>query len=321
VPPRENNVSAWMPWFPRDFITASAGLSTVDALAYALLLMHLWIEHGYLPFDHAELARLARVTPIEWLATWSRLKLFFDVADGKISQRRLLYEREQALLNRQEASEKGRKGARVRWEKEQARRAAEQDAQALPEQWPSPSPSSSPSSTSTPGSGGSRARSRAPSPAPVIPFQPPTAGRPSSPPSSASSTPPSKARLANGPSSGTPSNASLGSPSLDRALGAFATAWRRRYGVEYCPTPGERAQLGRLLQALPPERAKVLPVCFDRYLADTDKFVVEKKRHSLAWFMHDNGPNKYVADPGPVRTEKEARTAAAVARFVGGGGV
>ena len=137
---RDDTVDAWMPMFPRDFLAATAGLSAVDAWAYTLLLLHAWLEHGYLQFDPAELARLAKVTPLEWLATWARLSKFWDVADGKISQRRQLYELEQARLNRKKVQAAGRAGARARWNK----RDEVQDAVALRSQCPSPAPSPAP---------------------------------------------------------------------------------------------------------------------------------------------------------------------------------
>src|SRR3954465_14147970 len=95
---RDEKVDAWMPMFPRDFLSATEGLSAVDGWAYTRLLLHAWLEHGYLPFDAAELARLAKVPPLEWVATWTRLARFFDVVEGsKLTQRRLLYELERAV--------------------------------------------------------------------------------------------------------------------------------------------------------------------------------------------------------------------------------
>lgn len=99
-----------MPIFPRDFLAATEGLSAVDGWAYIRLILHAWLEHGYLPYDPAELARLGKVTPLEWVATWRRLASFWDVEDGRISQGRLLYERERAIQLRQARSRAGKKG-------------------------------------------------------------------------------------------------------------------------------------------------------------------------------------------------------------------
>jgi hypothetical protein len=113
-------------------------------------------------------------------------------------------------------------------------------------------------------------------------------------------------------STGTPTQAGL----IDWTLDAFRAAWERRYGVEYSPTPGDRTQLGRYLQHLSRERIRQLPVCFLRYLADTDKFIAEKKRHGLGWFLHEDGANKYAVEPGPVISERNARNAEAGRRFL-----
>jgi len=104
-------------------------------------------------------------------------------------------------------------------------------------------------------------------------------------------------------------------------LDAFKAAWERRYGEEYFPTPGELSQLGRWLKTVPADATAALPVCIERYLADETPFVLEK-RHSLLWFVTGDGggPLRYRVVKGPTRTAKESRTAAAVARFVNGGG-
>jgi uncharacterized protein YdaU (DUF1376 family) len=106
---------------------------------------------------------------------------------------------------------------------------------------------------------------------------------------------------------------------FDWVLSAFRTTWHRRYGEEYIPTPAEKASLGRILATLPPERIAALPLCFSRYLADQGRFVAEEKRHSLSWFLRDDGVNKYRVQARPVVSIKEARTAAALSRFVNGG--
>lgn len=109
------------------------------------------------------------------------------------------------------------------------------------------------------------------------------------------------------------------SATFDWVLSAFRTAWQRRYGEEYIPTPAEKTSLGRILATLPPERIAALPLCFSRYLADQSRFLAEEKRHSLYWFLRDVGVNKYRVLVRPVVSIKEARTAAALNRFVNGG--
>lgn len=263
MPPRDDKVDAWMPMFPRDFLSATEGLSAVDGWAYTRLLLHAWLEHGYLPYDPAELARLAKVTPLEWLATWGRLAKFWDVdvAGGRISQGRLLYERERAINLRQARSSAGKRGGEA---PRVARGGVAKRKQREANGKPSPSPSPSPPSSS--GSGGGTARSRLPT-------------------------------------------------DLDIALGAFAAAWRRRYRQDYVATAVDRSQLGRLLRSLTPEQARALPACFAHYLADVSEFVATEKRHSLAWFLRDDGFNKYRTSV-PAVSAKERKTAAALGRFL-----
>jgi hypothetical protein len=105
---------------------------------------------------------------------------------------------------------------------------------------------------------------------------------------------------------------------FDQLLGGFRQAWSAKYHEPYTPTPADRSQLGRLLQALKtPEDCTALPALFDAYLRDDDAFVVEKQRHSLAFFCTSGGLNKYRTQP-PAQTrprgkrdELEARNNAA----------
>jgi hypothetical protein len=119
-------------------------------------------------------------------------------------------------------------------------------------------------------------------------------------------------------------------PSLfDQLLDRFGQAWRAKYDNEpYTPTPADRSQLGRLLQALKtPEESAALPALFDAYLRDDDPFVAEKQRHSLAYFCTSGGLNKYRTRPPAVARpragsaqQREANNAAAAAKFVARGG-
>jgi uncharacterized protein YdaU (DUF1376 family) len=106
---------------------------------------------------------------------------------------------------------------------------------------------------------------------------------------------------------------------LDWALAAFSAAWKSRYGDDYVPTPAEKSSFGRILSTLPAKRVAALPVCFSRYVKDEGTFTAQEKRHSLGWFMTESGWNKYLVEVRPPVSIKEARTAAAVARFVNGG--
>jgi hypothetical protein len=130
---------------------------------------------------------------------------------------------------------------------------------------------------------------------------------------------------------GTPRGNPARPPSLfDRLLDAFGKAWSVKYEEPYTPTPADRSQLGRLLQALKtPEESAALPALFDAYLRDDDAFVAEKQRHSLAYFCTSGGLNKYRTRP-PVSVprargrsaaeQREANNAAAAETWLARGG-
>jgi len=80
---------------------------------------------------------------------------------------------------------------------------------------------------------------------------------------------------------------------FERILAMFCAKWQVVYGESYIPTPKDKAQLGRLIKQLPADHDTILGGCFDRYLANRDPFIVEKIRHSLAYFCTDGGLNKY----------------------------
>ena len=271
MPAREDKVDTWMPWYVRDFLAATEGLTAVEGWAYTRLLSHMWLEHGYLSDDPRVLAKLARVRRTNWPRVWQTLATFFEVVDGgRITQKRLLFELSEAREKRHKRRESGRTAALKRWADEREKHAAEQDAIAVRSQYSSPSPSPSPSPSSTPaeGEGETRARAR--------------------------------------------------STALRQLLDAFCAAWRRRYRVDYAVTDRDRAFLGRVLKDLTPEQTSALPACFSAYTRDEDPFLVEKQRHSLWFFCKQGGQNKYRIS-APIRSEKEARTATAVERFINGG--
>lgn len=94
------------------------------------------------------------------------------------------------------------------------------------------------------------------------------------------------------------------------AMGQFVTAWGKKRGALYKPTPADKNQLGRLLQTLSREEAMDLPRAFAAYLADLSPFVAQEQGHNLAWFCTSGGRNKYLSVT-PVVSAKEARTVAA----------
>lgn len=115
---------------------------------------------------------------------------------------------------------------------------------------------------------------------------------------------------------------------FEATLGSFNLAWKIRYGVDYKPTPKDRAQLGRFLQTLTRDEAAALPDLFLGYLRDEDPFVADKQRHSLTWFVSGGGWNKHrTKAPAPAakgsareREERNGQAAASWLRRKRGGG-
>jgi hypothetical protein len=99
-----------------------------------------------------------------------------------------------------------------------------------------------------------------------------------------------------------------------RLLEAFSAAWERTYRARYTPTPADKSQLGRLMASTPKDDLADLPARFERYLRDTDAFLVEKVRHSLAFFCTNGGANRYAVDARVAKTPAE-KTALFVARM------
>ncbi len=67
----------WMPLWIGDFIADTAHLNAAETGAYLLLIMHYWTTGG-LPTDERQLARIARMTPRQWNASFQCLKSLFS---------------------------------------------------------------------------------------------------------------------------------------------------------------------------------------------------------------------------------------------------
>jgi uncharacterized protein YdaU (DUF1376 family) len=241
----EDSVDVYMPWFLGDYWRDTGDLTCTEHGAYLQLLGRLWNAKGYLPFDAERLARLINLDPAQWERVWAAVRRFFTVADGRLFQKRVLYELEQARSKRQSAREKAQAAADARWRKQakgkkQAKTRQNHHARSVMH----PHCSSNALHLHL-----HRHLHRHPH------RQDPEAN------------PRSRAAP------------------FDRVLATFKAAWKRRYGEEYFPTPGELSQLGRFLRTVPAEAHAALPACFERYLADESPFVTNEKRHSLLWFL------------------------------------
>jgi len=90
-------VDSWMPLYIGDFLADTTHLSAEEVGAYMLLLMNHW-RVGYVPSNGQRLAKICRVSKVRWdRAVGPALLPFFDIAGDKMTQKRLVLEREKAL--------------------------------------------------------------------------------------------------------------------------------------------------------------------------------------------------------------------------------
>jgi hypothetical protein len=76
-------------------------------------------------------------------------------------------------------------------------------------------------------------------------------------------------------------------------IGWFCEAFKKARGFAYVVAPKEAGMVkGQLGGAWSKSLVPLLPIMFERYLADQDKYIVSKG-WSLAHFLSDNGVNKY----------------------------
>ena len=111
------NGLSYMPWFPRDFRSATLTWPPLARLLYRELLDAQW-DSGGLP-DHAgQLREIARLSLREWRSAWRWVEPKFPVsADGLRRNERLEQHRAHSLKLRAFNSERASAAARARWNK------------------------------------------------------------------------------------------------------------------------------------------------------------------------------------------------------------
>lgn len=129
-----------MPWFPKDYLSATRLMTLAQRGAYCDLLFYQW-ELGPLPDDPEKLARLIGASSDEFLPIWKEIENKFAQRDGKRINETLESHRDEATRLANARS----KGAKIT----NAKRALSVDAQMtlgdeLGIAHPSPSPSPSP---------------------------------------------------------------------------------------------------------------------------------------------------------------------------------
>ena len=144
------DVSAFEPWYWREFFADTAELDAEQTGAYACLLGHLWLRGGKLPNDPDALCRLARVWDVErWPEIWEAIRGYLQVSAAHISQKRTTLELEAAkrrYKRRVEQTEKAR-------EKLEQKRRSSSDTKTVTSGEPEPEPEPITTTTSCPDSG------------------------------------------------------------------------------------------------------------------------------------------------------------------------
>jgi len=103
----------FMPFATDAFVADTTALDDAETGAYMMLLVDLWrSDTGTLPLDHKKLARTARCEQADWPARWDAIKGYFTVADGVISQARVLRDRAKVRAKIEKARDNGKKGGR-----------------------------------------------------------------------------------------------------------------------------------------------------------------------------------------------------------------
>jgi uncharacterized protein YdaU (DUF1376 family) len=112
---------AMLPWFPRDYLAATRGMTLAERGAYTDLLWFAW-DMGTLSNDPKRLARMLGVDADEFAEVWPAIKLkFVQNPDGQLVNERLERERIKAAENKAKALERAKSGGKVtkeKWDKD-----------------------------------------------------------------------------------------------------------------------------------------------------------------------------------------------------------
>jgi uncharacterized protein YdaU (DUF1376 family) len=111
---------AMLPWFPRDYLAATRGMTLAERGAYTDLLWFAW-DMGVLPNDPKRLARMLGVDADEFAEVWPAIKSKFVLTETGIVNERLERERLYSIEMRKKALERAKSGGKAtkeKWEKD-----------------------------------------------------------------------------------------------------------------------------------------------------------------------------------------------------------
>jgi uncharacterized protein YdaU (DUF1376 family) len=115
-----------LPWFPRDYLAATRGMTLAERGAYTDLLWYAW-DMGALPNDPKRLARMLGVDADEFDTVWPAIKLKFVLTETGIVNERLERERRYSVEMRKKAlarAQLGGKATKEKWQKDREGMAA-----------------------------------------------------------------------------------------------------------------------------------------------------------------------------------------------------
>jgi uncharacterized protein YdaU (DUF1376 family) len=106
-----------LPWYPRDFASATRGWPLVARAVYRELLDASW-DVGGLPNDEVLLKKMAGASTREWNRAWPLVREKWQVDDdGFLRNARLEQHRRYALDQREKAKNKAVNAAKTRWKR------------------------------------------------------------------------------------------------------------------------------------------------------------------------------------------------------------
>lgn len=104
----------FMQLYVADYLADTQHLTTEQHGAYLLLLMTMWRNAGSLPNDEKKLARIAHVSMKRWHIIAGDVMAFFDISDGRITQKRLSEELQKAVSKSEKRKTSGSLGGKAK---------------------------------------------------------------------------------------------------------------------------------------------------------------------------------------------------------------
>ena len=114
---KESKTDIWMPVYVGDYLSDTMHLTTEQHGAYFLLILAYWKNRGALPENRIQ--GIVNINGNSWTINRPILEELFDTQSfpGKWYHKRIEEELKNALLRRQAAENRGKRGMESRWKK------------------------------------------------------------------------------------------------------------------------------------------------------------------------------------------------------------